>query len=212
MIPAALAVPTFGNGTEQWTNLAPANPPPARFNHTLVSDSANDRAIMFGGAASCGPLNDLWVLSNASGLNGPASWTQLAPTGGGPDARWGANAVYDAANNRMTVFGGAAGSYCVGAPPLRNDVWVLSNANGLGGTPAWQQLSPVGPAPTPRGTSTAVYDPSSNRMIVFGGNRNIGNCFFETNETWILTFANGLGGAPQWINANPSGGPPIARA
>jgi N-acetylneuraminic acid mutarotase len=207
----AFTVSTSGSGAEQWTNLAASNPPPARFNHTLVSDSANDRAIMFGGAAACGPLNDVWVLTNAGGLTGPAAWSQLAPTGTGPDARWVANAVYDAASNRMIVFGGAAGGYCSGAPPLRNDVWVLTNANGLGGTPAWIQLSPIGSPPAARGSSTSVYDPSSNRLIVFGGNRNIGNCGFESNDTWILTFANGLGGTPQWINANPGGAPPTAR-
>ena len=39
----------------------------------------------------------------------------------------------DVANNRMTVFGGAA----QGSGIATNAVWVLSNANGLGGTPAW---------------------------------------------------------------------------
>jgi N-acetylneuraminic acid mutarotase len=208
---AAFTVSTSGAGAEQWTNLAPSNPPPGRFAHTMVSDSANDRVIMFGGGANCGPLNDVWLLTSASGRSGPAAWIQLAPTGTGPDARYEANAVYDAASNRMIVFGGAAGGYCVGAPPLRNDVWVLTNANGLGGAPAWIQLSPIGSRPAARGASTSVYDPSSNRLIVFGGNRNIGHCFFESNDTWILTFANGLGGTPEWINATPSGGPPIAR-
>src|SRR5947208_1054481 len=208
---AALTVSTSGTGAERWTNLAPSNPPPARFGHTLVSDSANDRAIMFGGAANCAPLNDVWLLTSASGLTGPPAWSRLTPTGIGPDARYGSNAVYDGASNRMIVFGGVAGGYCSGAPPPRNDVWVLTNANGLGGTPAWILLSPGGSQPAPRAHSTSVYDRSSNRLILFGGNRNVGNCFFESNDTWILTSANGLGVSPQWINANPSGGPPVAR-
>ena len=177
----------------------------------MVSDSANDRAIMFGGAANCAPLNDVWLLTSASGLTGPPAWSRLTPTGIGPDARYGSNAVYDGASNRMIVFGGVAGGYCSGAPPPRNDVWVLTNANGLGGTPAWILLSPGGSQPAPRAHSTSVYDRSSNRLILFGGNRNVGNCFFESNDTWILTSANGLGVSPQWINANPSGGPPVAR-
>src|SRR6476646_7893099 len=161
---AALTVNTSGAGAERWANLAASNPPPARFYHTLVSDSANDRAITFGGAANCGPLRDVWLLTNASGLSGPPAWSQLTPTGTGPDARYAANAVYDGANNRMIVFGGAAGGYCSGAPPLRNDVWVLTNANGLGGPPAWIQLSPGGTPPTARAATTSVYDPSSNRL------------------------------------------------
>ena len=209
--PLVFTVATSGSGAGQWSNLNPSNPPAARFGHTLVSDSASDRVIMFGGGANCAPLGDTWLLTNASGQNGAAAWTQLAPAGTGPDARWHANAVYDAATNRMVVFGGAAGGYCAGAPPLRNDVWVLSNANGLGGAPAWSQLLPSGAAPPAMGASTSVYDAVSNRLIVFGGNRNIGNCFFETNATWILTFANGVGGSPAWIQVSPTGGPPIAR-
>src|SRR4051812_16251234 len=141
---AAFTVSTSGTGAERWTQLAPSNPPPARFNPTFVSDSVNDRAIVFGGGANCAPLNDVWVLTHASGLTGAPAWSQLTPSGMGPDARYDANAVYDAATNRMIVFGGAAGGYCAGAPPPRNDVWVLTNANGLGGTAAWILVSPGG--------------------------------------------------------------------
>ena len=188
-----------------------SNPPPARFYQEMVYDSANDRAIMFGGAANCAPLNDVWVLAHASGLTGAPAWTQLTPTGVGPDARYAPNAVYDATNNRMVVFGGASGGYCAGAPPPRNDVWVLTNANGLGGTPAWVQLSPSGAAPAARNSSSSVYDAVNNRMIVFGGNRTEGYCGGESNDTWILTFANGLGGSPAWLPVSAAGGLPEAR-
>jgi hypothetical protein len=56
---AAFTVSTSGTGSERWTNSVPSNPPPARFNPTLVSDSVNDRAIVFGGGANCDPLNDV---------------------------------------------------------------------------------------------------------------------------------------------------------
>jgi len=44
-------------------------------------------------------------------------------------------AVYDYTSNRMIVFSG--GNHDTVSP----DVWVLTNANGLNGTPAWIQLA-----------------------------------------------------------------------
>ncbi len=70
------------------------------------------------------------------------SWTQLSPTGVPPSVRDHHSAVYDSANNRMMVFAGDDGS-CSGG----NDVWVLSNADGTGGTPVWTQLNPTGGPP-----------------------------------------------------------------
>src|ERR1022692_2374135 len=67
------------------------------------------------------------------------SWVQLTPTGQAPVISP-KNAVYDAGGNNMIVFGG-------GFIPRNNLTTVLSNANGLGGTPAWTQLSPSGQLP-----------------------------------------------------------------
>src|SRR6266446_6878918 len=121
-----------------------AGSPAARDSHTAVYDSANNRMIVFGGEifSSGTLLNDVWVLSNANGQGGTATWTQLSPSGTPPRARELHTAVYDPATNVMTVFGGF-GSNGLGL----SDVWVLSHANGLGGTPAWTQLSPSGSPP-----------------------------------------------------------------
>jgi CheY-like chemotaxis protein len=68
--------------------------------------------------------------------------------------------VYDAANNRMTLFGGGTGQFCSGAPPLKNDVWALTNADGSGGTPNWTQLSPAGSIPSVRTSPLLALLPS----------------------------------------------------
>jgi hypothetical protein len=94
-----------------------------------------------------------------------------------------------------------------GFPANPDQVWVLTNANGLGGTPTWIQLSPSVQGP-PKTCQATAYDPSSNSMIVFGG---IAGTVF-TNDTWVLSNANGLGGTPYWTQLSPSGGPPSARA
>ena len=162
--------------------------------------------IVFGGVLGAGPnattnenFNDVWR------LNRNLSWTSMSPAGTPPAPRSGPSAVYDDRNNRMIVFGGGLGF----ASPCENDVWILTNANDKGGTPTWTQLSPSGSPPAPRARHTAVYDPHSNRMIVFGGN----NCF-STNlaDVWVLSNANGLGGTPTWTQLSPSGASPDPRS
>jgi hypothetical protein len=103
----------------------------------------------------------------------------------------------------MIVFGGfnCSGGYF-------NDVWVLSNANAVSGTLAWTQLSPTGPGPSPRQSSSAVYSASTNTMIVFGGDAG-GTPF---NEIWALSNANGTGGTPAWTQITPSNSGPVARS
>jgi hypothetical protein len=80
--------------------------------------------VVFGGFDVNGAVNDVWVLTNASGLGGTMAWTQLSPLGNLPIGREGQTAVYDPASLRMIVFAGDAGG------PDLNDTWVLTNANG----------------------------------------------------------------------------------
>ena len=136
------------------------------------------------------------------------TWTELAPAGPAPLARYGHNAVEDQAHDRMIVFGGEPTFGNLGG---LNDVWVLSHADGVGGTPTWTQLTPLGTPPSGRDDASAVYDPSSNEMIVFGGDTTRGYTTGLTNDTWVLTNADGLGGTPQWIQLAPSGTPPETR-
>ena len=194
---------------QAWTQLAPTGgPPSARYAHSAVFNTVGNRMIVFGGCsvAACSS-NDVWVLANADGTGGTPAWSQLSPTGGPTPNRYGHNAVYDAANNRMIVFAGlvGAGSCSIASA---NDVWVLSNADGTGGTPNWTQLSPTGTPPSVRYFHSTVYDPASNSMIAFGGYE---ACSGFGNDVWVLSNANGLGGTPTWIPLSPTGTPPAAR-
>ena len=183
----------------QWTLLSPTGAlPRPRVGHTTVYDDAHAHMMVFGGGlgqtSPC--VNEVWVLSNANSVGGAPAWSQLNPSGAAPAVRVVHSAVYDAASNRMTIFGGAN---CFST--FFNDVWVLTNANGLSGAPAWTQLAPSGTPPSPTGYHSAVYDPGSNRMIVFGGV----SAGTVSNRVWVLTNANGLGGTSAWIQFAPTG-------
>jgi hypothetical protein len=205
--------------TSAWTQLNPLPDPlyglpTARYRHTAVYDNINNRMTIFGGQEGTETdYNDVWVLSNANGLNGTPAWTQLTPNpdptqttngyGGFPASRASHTAVYNTANNQMIIFGG--GHFDIGA---LDDVWVLSHANGLGGTPAWTQLSPSGSTSlVARYDHTATYDPINNIMTIFGGeNENY------LNDTWILTNANGMDSTiSTWQQLIFTGGIPSAR-
>ncbi|MDT7807598.1 MAG: hypothetical protein QOJ70_1411 [Acidobacteriota bacterium] len=201
-----------GVGAPQWIPLNALGSPTPRNNHSAVYDALNDRMIVFGGCQSgCGgTLNDVWVLTNAKGLGpGTPTWSQLPVAGAQPSGRQGHRAVYDPVSNRMIVYSGQNGAGTLG-PNLFLDVWVLTNANGLGGTPTWTQLSPTGGPPPGAYYSAVVYDSASNRMTVFGGTSQAG---INSNATWVLSNANGLGGTPTWTNliAEGAGGSPSPR-
>jgi hypothetical protein len=179
-------------GTPTWAKLLPAGTPPKyTIDGTAVYDSNNAIITVFGGANfdQTASTNEVWTLTHANGLGGSPQWTTIVAPGatGSPSPRWGHNATYDIANNRMTIFGGVPTF-----GPFRyielNDVWVLANANGLGGTPAWTRLKPKGPPPAPRISAVGAYDAVNNRMIIFSGYSVDGGFW----SSWVLTHANGL--------------------
>jgi hypothetical protein len=206
-------------GTGEWSNLVPSGTlPPVRSNHSAVYDVANNRMIIYGGCGApfpqtgCLPIaNSVWVLDHANGLGGTPTWIHLFPTGTPPGPRQGHQAVYDPNTNSMIVWAGQNGGGAPCAPDAYSDVWVLSNANGIGGTPQWTRLLPTGGPPAGRYFSTAVYDSPNNILIVFGGVGVVGTECQRTNAVWALSHANGTGGNPVWTNLIPQdadGSPP----
>ena len=184
------------SGNAAWSLLSPAGGSPSpRSAAATVYDPSTNRMIIMGGHVFSA-FGDVWVLSNANGLGGPPTWTQLSPSGPSPGLRNYASTVYDGSSNRMILYGG-------GSAP-QGDVWVLTNANGLGGTPTWAQLLPSGVLPVQSSVNASWYDAVSNRMLIFGGGCN-------DSSAWILSGANGLSGPPAWTKLGPFGALPGAR-
>lgn len=128
----------------------------------------------------------------------PPTWTRRTPVGTGPRSGGGSQSTaYDAATDTLIVFGGSdpLSPCCVHS----NDTWILKNASGVGGTPTWEKLQPNAPSglPQARVAHSAVYDPATNRMIVFGGGQGDGFAFNPLfDDVWILYCANNLACAP----------------
>jgi hypothetical protein len=195
-------VVTSTPNTAQWMQLAPTGTPPVpKYAGSLQTyDEVNDRLIAFGGQdANNRQLNDVWVLSHASGLGGAPAWTKLEPTGTAPSPRALFISAYDATANRLIVYGGCSGI----CSPVSN-AWVLTHANGLGGPSEWLPL----PASNPLAYGVGGYEPISNRLVVFGGLT--GGRGSDTNDVKVLLDANGIG-EPRWVALNPVGAPPPLR-
>ena len=174
-----------------WTLLAPSGTPPAgRFDHAAIYDPVGQRMIVFGGWNGAGVY---FAGVSQLSLTGSPAWSTIAAAGSPPASRSGHTAVYDAARNRMLVFGGIAGS------TVFNDVRALS----LGASPTWTLLTPTGVPPAGRHGHVAIYDPLRDRMIIARG---VGNGGASLDDVWELT----LSGMPAWNPIAATGTPPIA--
>lgn len=193
------------HGTAYWYQLFISGTPPSpRFNAATAYDRFNNRLIVFGGCAgACLPAaNDVWVLTNANGRQpGLSVWMPLTTSGTPPSPRHAALAAYDEGTNRLIVFGGHNGGGSFGG--TFTDVWVLSNANGFGGTPQWTQLVAGGAHPGGYFASGG-YDSATDELIVTGGFNSSGvktNAVHVLRNTrgsasWVNTVAEGAAGSP----------------
>ncbi|MBI3178203.1 MAG: hypothetical protein HYZ27_00995, partial [Deltaproteobacteria bacterium] len=136
----------------------------ARGDHTVVRVPGDEPALLvFGGYDGAdGPggadryRNDVWALS----LGDPARWTVLEPEGDPPPRRGRHSAVWDDEGSRMIGFGGVAAV-------VYDDLWEL--AFQPGGRPRWSEVVAANAGPGPTWAHSAVFDPATRRMIVFGG-------------------------------------------
>ena len=154
--------------------------------------------VVYGGTQAVLGTHDVWSLS----LAGAPVWTHVEPQGTPPPDRYSALTIYDAVRHRMVVFGGGHASS--GEPfSTLDDVWGLS----LDTNPVWTQILPAGTHPASRyyHYEGGIYDPTHDRMIVFGGTTYPGG---SLNDLWALN----LSGPPTWTPLSPLGGPPTARS
>ena len=181
--PAVLDVWAQPRALAGWTDLTPAIAAPMYQPYfSTVYDTHANRLLAIGVSQASGVASEVWSLKSQR-------WTQVI----GGLARGNASAVWDPVRQRVLLFGGLEGTW-------RNDVLALD----LSGTPTWFTLATSGTPPSPRGWSSAIYDPNGDRMIVFGGAIN-GGARAQTNEIWSL----GLGSIPAvWSQITPAGTAP----
>lgn len=172
------------NGTAWALKVPRTGSPPARRGHSLTYDSKRHRVIMFGGyGADNAFFDDTWE------WNGTV-WTNISPATGNPPSRDRATLAYDAARDRVVLFGGLGGDGSV-----RSDTWEWNGT-------AWKNVTPAGVTNPPgRVSAAAAYDPVRGRVVLFGGIT--GPTFLADTWEW-----NGTA----WSDVTPTSSNPDGRA
>ncbi len=128
--------------------------PPAVGGAALAFDAQTNEDVLFGG---CNYL----VCSNTTWLWDGHRW--LASTGQqGPPQMGYAGAAYSAKMRAIVMFGGATEQ---GLGPALNSTWVWAQG--------WHRLTADGP-PAGRRFPAVAYDPSSQQLVLFGGDNAAG--------------------------------------
>ena len=163
----------------------------SQIHDVIAIDPANQRVFRFGGRHE--------VATNAVSelrIQPTPAWRFIPAQGVGPAGRDQGTLVYDAARDRLLLFGGQS----AGTP--QGDLWALQ----LGVTPTWQLLAP-GAGPSPRYGHAAIYDAPRQRMIIVGGRDGAG----PLADAWALDLSapvptwSALGSAPGAAGRNGCG-------
>ncbi|VAW42271.1 hypothetical protein MNBD_CHLOROFLEXI01-3101, partial [hydrothermal vent metagenome] len=170
---------TYSVASDSWTQLTPANAPPARSYSQMVytGTGTNTEITLFGGNDGTTYYNDVW---RYDGTN----WAQVATSGSPPPARTHHAIAYDSTNDTILLFGGrnATGT-------LLADSWELDLSNDT-----WSQSGFSGPSA--RMAHGLAYDPTNDNFVLVGGANNDGDTIL--NDTWH--YGNGSG----WTIAAPT--------
>ena len=168
-----------------WTKRIPVNnvaPPINLKQATLVYNSLNDEYILCCGAliddSTQEPNTQTWIYENANNR-----WISLAS--GPRPTRVFASAAFDPINAQVVLFGGnSAIDSNFQLFVAQNDTWTFDVQARL-----WLQVVITSPtAPSPRQSSSMVYDPISGNIVLFGGGGSTDNINFTTtyDDLWVF--------------------------
>jgi len=180
-----------------WTELGTTQQAGAQGDYAATFDTTRKRMILVAGQKGTAPnppvVDEVWAYDTAT-----ATWTLLQPAtpAGAPGARVGHRVVYDAARDRLVLFGGER-TINFNAADMFGDTWTLDFTTSADGV--WQKLAGTGPSKR----RDAALATDGNRAVLFGGASD-----FTTyaNDVWVLDLAQGT-----WSLATASGDVPSAR-
>jgi hypothetical protein len=181
----------------RWRNMTTKDAP-IREGHTAVYDPTRKRMIVFGGQHDLETdLHTVWTLDLNPESKTFEKWQNETLPAGNPPGRFDHAAVFDARKNRMVVFGG----WSKNKKAYFGDTWAL-NLGGGTEKPQWTQIqAPTRPAD--RRNASAVYDPSLNLFLLFGGLGKDG----ALNDVWAFDLTSDA-----WVQLTPKGAAPAGRS
>lgn len=180
--------------TPHWNVLPVSGPVPRQlYLPGVAMDMLRNRLLVVGMDLSDIRQVAVWALD----LSGVSSWHRL-DSATGPSARYGHSAMYDAAHDRLVVFGGELDH---GPTQYSSETWFFSLT-----TNTWAPVSKDAAAPEPREGQGTLYDPLLHRMLMFGGHSETGGRHFF-NDLWAFSLDS-----LAWQKLEPEGAVPGARS
>jgi len=172
-----------------WDPVATARSPSPR--RELAIATYGRGVVVFGGLRGTGDaaevLGDTWVLADAG-------WGSETPLPA-PPARWGAAMAYDAARDKLVLFGGHGGTADV-TDNLLADTWEWDGVR-------WTRRSTIH-VPRARSHHVMAYDEATGRVTMFGGSGERGGGPDSFAETWEWSGSD-------WIERQVGTSPPAGQ-
>jgi hypothetical protein len=173
-----------------WTQRHPAHSPPAYRSASMAFDETAGRVIAYLGDGDPGQEQATWSWDGSD-------WTRVAdgPTtfwAGAPDSA----IAYDASIGRVVLYGlvAQAGANCwVASTQCSPQTWTWNGTT-------WQTMNPRH-SPPPRLYSNMAYDPTTGRVLLFGGHSIPDTPNHYLGDTW------GWDGS-DWTQLSPAHIPP----
>ncbi len=164
-----------------WIPMSPGESPLPQYGHHMIYDSFNEAVVMYGGhwsitengrMVSHGYSDGVWTYNYPSD-----SWTKVDTADSLPKRYW-HTLAYDEDRGKMVVFGGSGENNAV-----LDDTWLFDLS-----TSTWERLY-TDEKPPGRENSALVYDSVHERLILFGGLKEVGED--PINDLWVLDIAEG---------------------
>ncbi|MEM7201566.1 MAG: kelch repeat-containing protein [Planctomycetota bacterium] len=150
-----------------WVQKTTSRRPPVATGHRMVYDRRRQLVVLFGGelAGTSTPSNETWTWDGTD-------WARLALTGS-PPAREQHAMAYDAARDRVIVFGGQGELFM---PPFyKDDTWEWDGTE-------WRARV-LNPRPNPRALLAASYDEAREQIVMLSGWS--GSVSIPNRDTWL---------------------------
>jgi hypothetical protein len=156
-----------------WERVTGASPG-LRARVATTVDTTRDRMLAFGGRNQTGfgvyeNYGDVWAFDFAT-----RAWSAVATTGTGPSPRSSSSIAYDAARDRLIVFGGNSSTSGLTLTGV-GDTFALDLTTGV-----WSEISGAGPSGRLYHGGTVV----NGRFYVYGGTPDFDGPFF--GDLWAL--------------------------
>ncbi len=180
---------TYNIAENRWTNHRQTTGPIKRGDAAFCYDPVNKVIIMYGGLTDASVdiriLNDTWAYDPQT-----ATWTELSPAIS-PPRTYGCRMIYDTTNQAMLLWGG---NLYQGNGEKLDDWWRYDYQSNT-----WTMIETENKPPM-RYWQYMAYDPSVEKVVMYGGSSN-----FETGlgGTWLYDYATN-----QWSELNPRVSPP----